>query len=274
MLGMHRAGLMARRRLIQILAALIMNPHAGNFFTGKIYRGDLKIFCAPGLNCYSCPAATFACPIGALQAVGGFSFYAAGFLLLVGVILGRAICGFLCPFGLFQELLYKIPARKFKLWQPLIYAKYFVLIVFVLTLPAVLKNAEPTFCEYICPAGTFEAALPLLVTHAEFRNILGELFALKICILATMIFASAIVYRFFCRVLCPLGAIYGLLNSYSFYGLKFEENLCTNCGRCGKICKMGVAPNCKKISAECISCGDCEKICPQGAIRFSFKNSR
>ena len=270
---------MNRRKIIQAAATFLTNPHVGNFLAGKIYRGDLKNFCAPGLNCYSCPAATFACPIGALQAVSGaanfrFSFYVAGFLLLIGVFLGRTICGFLCPFGFFQELLYKIPARKLKLWQPLIYVKYFMLIIFVLILPEVLTNfagvGAPAFCEYICPAGTLEAGLPLIATHAEFRNILGELFTLKIFILLATIFGSVKIYRFFCKVLCPLGAVYGLLNRYSIYGLKFEENLCINCGRCSKICKMNVQPNCKKISAECINCGECEKVCPVNAIKINF----
>ena len=270
---------MNKRRIIQVLSTFLMNPHVGNFWIGKIYRGDLKNFCAPGLNCYSCPAATFACPIGALQAVGGaakfhFSFYVAGFLLLIGVFLGRTICGFLCPFGFFQELLYKIPGRKLKLWQPLIYSKYLVLIIFVLILPATLTNyagiGAPFFCEYICPAGTLEAGLPLILTHAEFKNILGELFAWKFSILLVTIFFSITTYRFFCKVLCPLGAIYGLLNSYSIYGLKFDEKICINCGRCSKICKMNIAPNCQKISAECINCGECEKICPTGAIKINF----
>ena len=270
---------MSRRKIIQLAATFLTNPHVGNFLAGKIYRGDLKNFCAPGLNCYSCPAATFACPIGALQAVSGaanfrFSFYVAGFLLLIGVFLGRTICAFLCPFGFFQELLYKIPVRKLKLWQPLIYVKYFVLIIFVLILPATLTNyagiGAPAFCEYICPAGTLEAGLPLIATHAEFRNILGELFTLKISILLATILGSVTIYRFFCKVLCPLGAGYGLLNRYSIYGLKFEENLCINCGRCSKICKMNVQPNCKKISAECINCGECEKVCPVNAIKINF----
>lgn len=271
---------MERRRIIQIFSALLMNPHIENFLAGKIYRGDLKIFCAPGLNCYSCPAATFACPIGALQAVGGaaafkFSFYVAGFLMLTGIFLGRAICGFVCPFGFLQELLYKIPIKKLKLWQPLIYVKYFVLIIFVLILPATVTNfagvGAPAFCEYICPAGTLEAGLPLIAAHTEFRNILGELFTLKILILVLTIAGSMTIYRFFCKVLCPLGAIYGLLNRYSIYGLKFEENLCTNCGRCSKICKMNVVPNCKKISAECINCGECEKVCPANALKLQGK---
>ena len=271
MLRVHRL-----RLIIQLISCGLMNPHVGNFFAGKIYRGELKNFCAPGLNCYSCPAATFACPIGAMQAVGGsanfnFSFYVAGFLILIGAVFGRAICGFICPFGFFQELLYKIPCRKINLWRPLIYLKYFVLIIFVLILPPVTKYGMPTFCEYICPAGTFEAGLPLIITHSEFRNILGELFTLKIFILVVTIFGSCTVYRFFCKILCPLGAIYSIFNRYSMYTLYFYEKSCIGCGKCSKICNMKVQPNCGKISAECILCGECEKVCPTGAIKLRRK---
>lgn len=81
-----------KRKLIQIAAFGFTNSHLGNFAGGKLYTGKWKQFCNPGLNCYSCPAATLACPIGAMQAVAGsmqynFSFYVVGFLLAAGVLL-------------------------------------------------------------------------------------------------------------------------------------------------------------------------------------------
>ena len=56
-----------KRKIIQIAAALLMNGNLSGFLKGKIYRGPLKQVCVPGLNCYSCPAAVTACPLGALQ---------------------------------------------------------------------------------------------------------------------------------------------------------------------------------------------------------------
>ena len=263
-----------RRRLIQLATTLLTNPHVTNFFSGKLYRGELKNFCAPGLNCWSCPAATVSCPIGALQAVGGaggkFSFYAAGVTILIGLALGRAVCGFLCPFGLIQELLNKIPSPKISLPKKLLRVKYFLLIIFVLILPVATKFGEPTFCEYICPAGTLEAGLPLLVTHEEFRSVLGNLFALKVSILLAVIFLCVAVHRFFCRVLCPLGAIYGLLNKYSFCQLHFAADRCVGCGRCKKICPLELDPTKDFSSAECVRCGRCEKICPTCALSQSI----
>ena len=136
------------RGWIQAAATLLTNPHIPNFFQGKIYQGKAKTVCVPGLNCYSCPAATGACPIGAFQAVVGsskfkFSYYITGFLILLGVTLGRFICGFLCPFGWFQDLLHKIPGKKFSTarLKPLRYLKYIILAVFVILLPMFATNS-------------------------------------------------------------------------------------------------------------------------------------
>ena len=158
--------LLARSRCgIQFLATLLTNIHLPNFFKGKIYQGSGKTVCVPGLNCYSCPGAAGSCPIGALQAVVGsskfrFSYYITGFLILLGVLLGRFICGFLCPFGWFQDLLHKIPGKKFstKKLRPLRYIKYAVLLIMVLILPAVITNSagmgNPFFLQISLSAGS------------------------------------------------------------------------------------------------------------------------
>ena len=165
------------RGWIQAGATLLTNLHLPNFLKGGLYQGAGKTVCVPGLNCYSCPAASGACPIGAFQAVVGsskfsFSYYITGFLILLGVLLGRFICGFLCPFGWFQELLHKIPTKKLstKKLKPLTYLKYAVLLVMVFLLPAFLVNdvgmGDPFFCKYICPQGVLEGALPLAAVNS------------------------------------------------------------------------------------------------------------
>lgn len=152
------------RGWVQAAATLLTNIHLPNFFKGKIYQGNGKTVCVPGLNCYSCPAASGACPIGAFQAVVGsskfkFSYYITGFIILLGVILGRFICGFLCPFGWFQDLLHKIPGKKFSTQKlkPLRYLKYLILLVFVILLPMLVTNSigmgDPFFCQIHMPSG-------------------------------------------------------------------------------------------------------------------------
>ena len=108
-----------KRKLIQLYSALLFNANLKGFANGKIYQGSLKNICTPGLNCYSCPGASGACPLGSLQNAIGASekrtpYYVFGIIILYGILLGRIICGFLCPFGLIQELLYKIKTPKLK----------------------------------------------------------------------------------------------------------------------------------------------------------------
>lgn len=278
-----RIGYSVKRKILQVIAFGFSNVHLLNFKGGRIYQGKWKVFCNPGLNCYSCPAASFACPIGALQAVGGsrdfsFSFYVTGLLLAFGVVFGRAVCGFLCPFGLLQELLHKIPSPKWKLKKVFLSIKYIVLVVFVLLLPIAVTDymgmGKPAFCQYICPAGTLEGGAFLLAAHEGLRKSIGALFTLKMAILLATILGCILIYRFFCRILCPLGAIYGLFNKISIYHLEVDEHKCNGCGKCSRACKMEVNPVKKPQSAECIRCGDCVDACPQGAVRLKICNGK
>lgn len=268
-----------RRKIIQIAAFGFTNSQMGNIAAGNIYKGSWKHFCSPGLNCYSCPAAVLSCPIGAMQAVEstpryGVSFYLLGFILAVGVLFGRAVCGYLCPFGLIQELLYKIPSPKKRIPKPLTYLKYILLLVFVLLLPALLTDeygiGAPAFCEYICPAGTLEGGLPILLTHPEMWAQLGRIFAGKAAILLLTMVGCVVVCRFFCKTMCPLGAVYGLLNKVSFYRVHLNPDGCISCGACRDVCPMDVNPIAHPDSAECIRCGRCATACPRQVIHVGF----
>ena len=273
---------MARfRGWIQAGAVLFTNLHLPNFIKGEIYRGKGKNVCVPGLNCYSCPAASGACPIGAFQAVAGsskfrFSYYISGFLILLGVLLGRLICGFLCPFGWFQELLHRIPTRKLstKKLRPLTYLKYVILLVMVVLLPAFAVNdvgmGDPFFCKYLCPQGVLEGAIPLALVNSGIRAALGKLFTWKLCILLAVTALSVLFYRPFCKWLCPLGAFYALFNKVSLLQMKVDANACISCGKCVKVCSMDVDVTKTPDHAECIRCGKCVLACPTGAVRFRY----
>ena len=273
---------MARfRGWIQAGAVLFTNLHLPNFIKGGIYQGKGKNVCVPGLNCYSCPAASGACPIGAFQAVAGsskfrFSYYISGFLILLGVLLGRLICGFLCPFGWFQELLHRIPTRKLstKKLRPLTYLKYVILLVMVVLLPAFAVNdvgmGDPFFCKYLCPQGVLEGAIPLALVNSGIRAALGKLFNWKLCILLVVTALSILFYRPFCKWLCPLGAFYALFNKVSLLQMKVDANACISCGKCARACGMDVDVTKTPDHAECIRCGKCVLACPTGAVHFRY----
>ncbi|MBQ3183211.1 MAG: 4Fe-4S binding protein [Clostridia bacterium] len=266
-----------KRKLIQLYAALLFNANFKGFATGNIYQGNTKKVCMPGLNCYSCPGAVTACPLGSLQ--GSFSadrstlFYVGGIILLYCFLFGRLICGWLCPFGLIQELLYKIKTPKLKkgpITRILSFIKYFVLIFFVIIVPIMYAFRDtplPAFCKYICPAGTLEGGIGLLANkvNESYFSMLGPLFTWKFLVLVSIIVGSIFIFRMFCRFICPLGALYGLFNRISVFGVKVDNSKCTYCNRCISRCKMDI----KHVGdAECISCGDCIDVCPTKAISW------
>ena len=268
----------SKRKLIQLYAALLFNANLKGFVNGKIYQGALKNVCTPGLNCYSCPGASGACPLGSLQNALGASnkrapYYVIGIILLYAILLGRIICGFLCPFGLIQELLYKIKTPKLqknRFTKILSYFKYVLLVFLVGIVPLLygLRNVPlPGFCKYVCPAGTIEGAFGLLSNKVNESSLgmLGPLFTWKFAITVSVVVGSVFIYRMFCRFLCPLGALYGIFNKFAILGIKLDKPSCTNCGLCISKCKMDIT---EVGDHECINCGECVGVCPTKAISW------
>lgn len=268
------------RHGVQAVWAFLSNSYLAGFLQGKIYQGKLKNLCVPGLNCYSCPGALGACPIGALQAVIGswnfkLAFYVSGFLIFVGALVGRLVCGWLCPFGLIQDLLHKIPFFKkistFRGDKLLRKLKYVILVVFVILLPMflvdLLGQGAPYFCKLICPVGTLEGGIPLVLLNSSMHSALGWLYAWKNVLLVATILLSILIYRPFCKYICPLGAIYSLFNRISFFRYRVDEHKCIHCGACAKVCKMHVDPVKNANDPECIRCGKCKQVCPVHAIK-------
>ncbi|MCQ2081023.1 MAG: 4Fe-4S binding protein [Lachnospiraceae bacterium] len=271
------------RTIVQAISFAFSNGYVNGWIRGKIYTGNTKKICLPGLNCYSCPGAIYACPIGSLQAVFGargykFSLYVLGFIGLIGMFFGRLICGWICPFGFIQDLLYKIPLFKKKKNLPghnvLKYLKYVVLMVFVILLPLLLIDKSgtgaPWFCEYICPDGTLIAGIPLAIANAEIRSAIGWRFYLKLAILLAVIVSAIKAYRPFCKYLCPLGALYSIANPISLYRYEVNNEKCVKCGLCQEACGMDIKVYETPNSPECIRCGKCKNVCPKGAIVSSL----
>ncbi|MBA3065460.1 4Fe-4S binding protein [bacterium] len=269
-----------KRLITQIISLFLINGNLKTFRTGSLYKGPLKNICIPVLNCHSCPLALTACPVGMLQqflALGlkdGF----AGFLYILGLIglpamfLGRFFCGWVCPFGFAQELIF---VKKLKMMFPdfLKYLKYILLFGFVLLFPVLFTSrwgiGSPTFCKYICPAGTVEAGFWGL--SAGFGRF-SAVFSGKILILAAVVFFSARIWRFFCRI-CPLGLLLGFFNKVSILQLRVNDK-CDNCGVCKKVCPMGIDMPQRRSSIDCIRCGKCVDACPQKALALSFLRNK
>ncbi|MCL6581531.1 MAG: 4Fe-4S binding protein [Firmicutes bacterium] len=220
----------------------------------------LRCLTYPFLNCYSCPLAIGACPVGTVQhfvILGRLPLLALGLLGAVGSIWGRMTCAWLCPFGLLQDLLHRIPWPRRKLnvrTRRYTWVKYAVLVALVVVLP--LATLEPWFCK-LCPAGLVGAGLPWLATSPPLRGLVGSFFWFKAALAAAVLLACVFVSRPFCRFLCPLGAAYGLFNRVSRVRLEADPSLCTRCGRCEEACPMGLEPWRDAGSTDCIRCEQC-----------------
>ncbi len=274
-----------KRKLAQLFFALFANANVAAFWQKALYRGGLKGFCFPGLNCYSCPLALFACPLGSLQqALASFRAlkwqavsaltYVIGIIMLYSLFLGRVVCGWVCPFGFFQELLFRLPTPK-KVLPPFFkYFKYFLLFLLVLFLPTILIGptgyGKVWFCRLVCPAGTLEAGLFNMALRPELHPLVKGLFYWKVAFLLLIVIFCIFYFRFFCVVLCPLGLIYGLFNRLGLFKLNWRAEDCLNCGVCRKVCPLGLKIPEEINGCECIRCLNCLKACPTHVIEINL----
>ena len=277
------------RRFSQVISAVIINSHWPSLFARRIYQGSLKGFCVPGLNCYSCPLSIFACPVGSIQyilsqirpsiEVGKYyvGFYVIGTFGVVGSAVGRMACGWICPFGALQDILYKIPSPKIEIPRFFNYFKYAVLLMMVVILPLVVIDAfgygQVWFCKYLCPAGTLEAGIPMVLLDPSLQTLIGFQFWLKTVIMLFFLGLMIPIKRPFCRTTCPLGAIYSLFNRVSILKLSVSPK-CIKCDQCYKVCPMGIKVYENPNDKDCIRCLDCVKVCPVNAVTYEIAGRR
>lgn len=253
------------RRVIQLGGAALSNGYLSALSSGKLYGGPLKGICVPFLSCFACPTATFSCPIGSLQhfaTTRTLPLMLIGGIGLVGLTVGRMACGWLCPFGLLQDLMHKLPTRKIAIPRALSRLKYAVLALLVIAIP--FLTGDPWFSK-LCPMGTLTAGLPWVTINPGdviAPDDVGGLFLLKLLILGAFLGLFVIARRPFCRSVCPMGAILGLFNRVSLTRLEVSSK-CSGCGRCQarcpveiKVCEEPDSPEC----VRCLSCTSCANV--------------
>ena len=130
---------------------------------------------------------------------------------------------------------------------------------------------HPTFPNHFLFSGTLEGGLPLVLLNKAMRGAIGWLYIWKNTILIVTIVLSIIIYRPFCRYICPLGAFYSVFNKVSIYRYRVDMEKCVHCGKCAKACQMVVNPVENPNSPECIRCGRCKQACPVHAIASGCK---
>jgi len=274
------------RRIIQLGFLGATNLYLAGWIRGAIYTGSSKMFPIPGLHCYSCPSSVLSCPVGSVQSIvsspgflGGLTSGRADALALLGLlglvllpafVAGRIACAYVCPFGLLQDLMYRIPAPRLRVPASWRAGKYVMLVLFVLLLPMVLRpvplaGGDPWFCKVVCPAGTSLAGWPLALHDGGETLQLGWLFGWKSAVAALILAWFVFSKRPFCRVLCPLGALWGAAGKASLVRMRVSGD-CIDCGLCRDVCPVDIQINREPASAECIRCGECVRACPVDAI--------
>lgn len=229
--------------------------------------------CAPVFHCYACPLSTFACPIGVIAQFGAlhiFPFVAIGLLVTVGALFGTLICGWVCPFGFLQDLFAKVPTPKFDPPKWTSHFRYVVLIGTVLAIPYFFGEGHPLFICRVCPAGGLEAAAPNMVSQAAAGQDIAWPNALKISIVVLFLGAVFFIRRPWCRIFCPLGAIFSVFNRFSAFFLHFDPSKCTSCERCHKLCEYGIEPEKSPNDSRCIRCLECTSCSPEALTLISL----
>jgi polyferredoxin len=221
-------------------------------------------------------------------------------VLIVGSVIGRLLCGWLCPIGFIQDLILKIKGNGSKVnprtHATLIKLKYVLLSVtffFSITLALSLQAGESKYKEALGPftKGVFLpiqpetalfANLPRLIQSGTESGLLdfsgptsaGFLVLLGFALSLLLLIGAYLVPWFWCRYLCPTGALMSIFMRFSFLGMKRDPSKCTKCGGCVEACPMQIRildlPWEKFNDPECTLCLECVEACPTGALTPKF----
>jgi len=229
--------------------------------------GSLRCpFGIPFVSCQSCPLTD--CPGRYLQ----LPFI--GLVGLSGLVFGRAFCGWACPLGFVLDVLGKIPklrvtvSKRFTALDRYLKPLKYVALAATVYLVFVLNFTDVRPYAYVVRTASvfnFEAV--------RVAQMLGNpAYSVRMWILVGILVSGIIVSRFWCRYLCPLGAVLGILNKFSFFGIIREREDLPHCDLFPRDCIMHTRPE----STDCVVCGECVEACPRGilALRARYSRSR
>lgn len=264
--------LTAKRRFVQILATLLLTSNITFFTANGIFFGGV---CIPIIHCNACPLTWLACPIYTISEYIQFHavpWFALGLIAAFGALVGRFFCGWICPMGLLQDLLYLIPAPRFRFPFSLRWIKYAFLIVSVGAVAYWAgKDVLYFFCAY-CPTATLEVVLPDMINRQDWALNTWRIIRLSVLIFVLVIVVFNI--RWFCKAMCPVGALVALANKFSLFSIRLDPAVCIHCGKCDRACPMDVpvevcsgTGRAVNRNSECIECLKCQQVCPVSAIR-------
>jgi len=184
------------------------------------------------------------------------------FFVVLAVIGNKLICGWACPFGALQELVYSLPLlRKMKRWKAPFWLTntirgglFFVMLLFLFGIVGGRKGF--VIYHYLNPFNLF---------NLDFDH------WLMLVTVVVFLILSLLIYRPFCHLICPFGFLSWIAERVSLTRVKIDHEKCTECGLCIKACPSQAAKDIvadKLFAADCFSCARCLNVCPQDAIRY------
>jgi len=263
-------GLKFKQRVVQTLSLIVLNSN--------VRGAETFGFCLPVMHCNTCPWSWTLCPVYKLTELVQFheplvsvEWLVIAAIFAVCAFVGRFFCGWICPAGFVQDLLYKIPSPKFSIPIHMQWLKYGFLFITVVAVAYFIGKEVPAFfCAY-CPTSTIESIIPAMIFSPEY--VLGAAGYWRFPVLALVLLLAVTSARSFCKIMCPIGAMVAITNKFSLFSIKLSADKCIHCHKCDKSCPMDVpvekcATTGKKVSRdlECVECLTCEGVCPTTAI--------
>ena len=234
---------------VPYVACLVLSVAVAGFLLGKSpnpMEGAVKVFKSM-VGLYPDPAAKVVALL---------------FFIALAVVANKLICGWACPFGSLQELLYSLPVLRKVKRRKLPFAltntvRAGLFVVMLLLLFGVVGGRRGTVIyHYVNPFGLFDR----------------DFDAISVVLTIVLALAAAVfVYRPFCQLVCPFGFISWIAERFSIARVRVDRERCTECGACIKACPLEAAEGivyAKKLPADCFSCARCLNVCPVDAIRF------
>ena len=188
--------------------------------------------------------------------------------VLVTLILGRAYCGWMCPMnlvfeindklrGLLKKTGYNVRNVRFGRQTKYVVLGVGLLVAFIVGIP-VLSLLYP----------------PAILSREVFYKVYGGAFGSGLLILAAMcLFELILSQRWWCRYVCPGGAVYSGIALVRRLRIVRNDSACDRCGDCVPICPYDLRPMTTELTADCDQCGQCVSACDPGALNFKFQLS-
>ncbi len=230
-------------------------------------------------------------------------FYLSLILIVITIILGRVFCGWICPLGTLNNIIGSFKKNKFYIQKSSLFKiKYYILIFLLISslfgiqiaglfdpLSLLIRSLSvsvypmfnytvTTFFDHI-----YYLKIPLITDLSEYiySGLKKSILLFQQSYYRQGVFIGVLFFiilglnllenRFWCRYLCPLGALLGILSRFSLLKRSVSEG-CTSCGACAKVCQTNANPD-KKDSwrlSECMFCWNCDDICPNNSVSFGF----